>query len=215
VTIVIDTLGGNAFGFYSQVAKHVSEALKHPVIMIECYSVVEECPVVSYIPLNIIEKLRIDFSFLCGGRYVVWRSSSVGTKATPLQLVAAPVRSHERYQSAPVYFADFIARREAKDTQLSDLNDIITRIREDSAIRIAYNEAESLSGYQLPLSYLKSKGYVFVAGFYFFVLYDDDAMTGSMSIATSSRLSASKLDLMPNRSKLLFKAEQTSLPSIR
>eukprot|EP01102_Stenamoeba_stenopodia_P006586 TRINITY_DN1817_c0_g1_i1.p1 TRINITY_DN1817_c0_g1~~TRINITY_DN1817_c0_g1_i1.p1 ORF type:complete len:664 (-),score=134.64 TRINITY_DN1817_c0_g1_i1:48-2039(-) len=150
-------LGSNAFGFYSQVAKHVSETLRHPVVMIECYAVVEECPSITQVPLNIIEALHIDFSFLCGGRYVVWRSKDASSafKSTPLQLVVAPVRSLERYKSAPVYFADFIVRQ---NSSLNSLQDIAAKFRDDTEFRFAFNEVDSLSGYQLPLSHLKENG---------------------------------------------------------
>ncbi len=74
---------------------------------------------------------RADVSFMCGLLYA--------RCACPIEPLAAPVLSGERYQSQPVYFSDIVVRSDSPYTTFDDLEGCVW----------AYNEQESHSGYNL------------------------------------------------------------------
>jgi phosphonate transport system substrate-binding protein len=82
--------------------------------------------------------------WICGLPYV-WKADQ---QPAPVELVAAPVMQHPRYQQQPVYFSDVIVRRDSSYTTFADLR----------GAAWAYNEPHSQSGYNITRYHLASLG---------------------------------------------------------
>ncbi|GCE14670.1 PhnD/SsuA/transferrin family substrate-binding protein [Tengunoibacter tsumagoiensis] len=82
--------------------------------------------------LDEFEAGEADLGFLCGLLYVRLRQRS----DCPVDILAAPVLSGERYQGRPIYFSDVIVRKASVYTSFDDL----------AGCRWAYNERASHSG---------------------------------------------------------------------
>jgi phosphonate transport system substrate-binding protein len=85
--------------------------------------------------LDQFESGEIDVGFICGLPYVYLTRK----EEPPVELVAAPVLSGDRYEGAPVYFSDVIVHR---DSGLESFGDLRSR-------SWAYNEPMSHSGYNV------------------------------------------------------------------
>jgi phosphonate transport system substrate-binding protein len=80
---------------------------------------------------------EVDAAFLCGLPYARLRAAGV-----PVEPIAAPVPSGDRYAGRPVYFTDVVVRRDDEAATLDELGDRT----------FAFNERASWSGYGAPLA---------------------------------------------------------------
>jgi phosphonate transport system substrate-binding protein len=87
---------------------------------------------------------EIDAGFICGLPYV---QLSRQTPA-PVELLAAPVLSGDRYLGRPIYFSDVIVHRDSPFRTFADLR----------GRSWAYNDADSHSGYNLTRHHLVTMG---------------------------------------------------------
>ena len=81
---------------------------------------------------------------ICGAVYVRLAAQT----APPVQLLAAPVMHAARYQGQPIYFSDVIVPADSRLQVFADLR----------GRRLAYNEPNSYSGYQVVRAHLASQG---------------------------------------------------------
>src|SRR5262249_23623247 len=80
-------------------------------------------------------KNEADVGFICGLPYVDLRDVT----PPPIELLAAPVLSPERYTDKPVYFSDVIVRADSPYCSFADLR----------GARWAYNDPDSHSGWNV------------------------------------------------------------------
>ncbi len=87
--------------------------------------------------------------WICGLPYI----RKMDIKPSKIELVAAPVMRHPRYQQLPIYFSDVIVHRESEYDSFVDLR----------GVSWAYTEPHSQSGYNITRYHLaklgESKGY--------------------------------------------------------
>jgi phosphonate transport system substrate-binding protein len=76
-----------------------------------------------------------DVGFICGLPYVELAQGD----SPPVELLAAPVLSGERYRGQPIYFSDVIVQRDSPSHALAELRGCVW----------AYNDSESHSGYNI------------------------------------------------------------------
>ena len=86
----------------------------------------------------------IHLGWMCGWPYV----KKADQKPPSVQLVAAPVMRHPRYQQRPIYFSDVIVHRASKYYRFADLRGAVW----------TYNEPHSHSGYNLTRYHLAMMG---------------------------------------------------------
>jgi phosphonate transport system substrate-binding protein len=125
-------LGDNGYGFYSAVVGYLRGVTGLPLTM-------ETTPPEQ---AGALARDRLAGAFTCGLPYV--RHYAAGG-ARPL---AAMVMAGERYGDRPVYFSDVIVRADGPFVRLDDLR----------GTRLAYNQAESFSGYVLLRHHLHTLG---------------------------------------------------------
>ncbi len=103
---------------------------------------------VSDIPWQERERLldagQIQLGWMCGLPYV-WKADR---EPPGVELVAAPVMKHARYQDRPIYFSDVIVHRESQCFTFADLR----------GASWAYNETHSQSGYNITRYHLATLG---------------------------------------------------------
>lgn len=103
---------------------------------------------VSDIPWQERERLldagQIHLGWICGLPYV-WKADR---QSPAVELVAAPVMQHPRYEHRPVYFSDVIVRHERHYRRFADLRGAVW----------AYNEPHSQSGYNVVRYHLANLG---------------------------------------------------------
>ncbi len=87
---------------------------------------------------------EIDAGFICGLPYV----QLVRQTPTPVELLAAPVISGDRYAGRPIYFSDVIVQRNSPVRTFTDLR----------GRSWAYNDLDSHSGYNLTRHHLVTMG---------------------------------------------------------
>ena len=84
---------------------------------------------------QLLDAGQAHIGWICGLPYV----RKVDQKLSQIELVAAPVMLHPRYQQRPIYFSDVIVHRDSKYHSFSDLR----------GVSWAYNEPHSQSGYNI------------------------------------------------------------------
>ena len=98
---------------------------------------------------HLLDTAQAHLGWICGLPYV----RKVDRNPASIELVAAPVMQHPRYQQQPVYYSDVIVRRHSQYYSFADLR----------GVSWAYNEPNSQSGYNLTRCHLarlgESKGY--------------------------------------------------------
>lgn len=98
---------------------------------------------------QLLDKGEVQVGWICGAPYV----KKASQEPSPIELVAAPVMKHPRYQQRPVYFSDVIVHPDSKYYSFADLR----------GASWAYNEPHSHSGYIVTRYHLarlgESKGY--------------------------------------------------------
>ena len=87
---------------------------------------------------------EVDIAWSCGLPYTIFAD-----QPTPnVELLAAPILSHPRYEGRPVYFSHVIVRADSPVQSFEELR----------GKGWAYNEIESFSGYRLMLAHLVEHG---------------------------------------------------------
>jgi phosphonate transport system substrate-binding protein len=98
---------------------------------------------------RLLDTGQVHVGWICGLPYV-WK---VEQEPSPIELVAAPVMQHPRYQQRPIYFSDVIVHRDSEHYSFADLR----------GVSWAYNEPHSQSGYNVTRYHLarlgESRGY--------------------------------------------------------
>ena len=115
--------------------------------------------------------------WICGLPYV-WKADH---EQPPVELVAAPVMQHPRYQGRPVYYSDVIVHRDSEYRDFADLR----------GASWAYNEPHSQSGHNITRYHLaqlgESKGY-------FGRVVESGAHLQSIEMVLDGRIAASAID---------------------
>jgi len=87
-----------------------------------------------------LDRGELDAAFVCG-----WHYASRIAGPAPVQLCAAPVYAAPRYGGEAVYYSDVIVAADSTHRTLSDLR----------GLRVAYNDRDSHSGYNLLLELVR------------------------------------------------------------
>jgi phosphonate transport system substrate-binding protein len=122
-------------GTYDTIARYVGEGGQYPTV-----SGVGQT-------LDEFAHGQADVGFLCGLLYVRMREQTVW----PVELLAAPVLSGERYQQRPIYYSDVVVRKNSPYTSFQDLR----------GCRWAFNEEASHSGYNHVVADMLKRGISF------------------------------------------------------
>jgi len=93
---------------------------------------------------RLLDRGEVDVCWICGLPYTR-KSNGEGTN---LELLAAPVMRHARYQEKPVYYSDVVVHAESRFRSFDDLR----------GATWAYNERGSHSGYNLVRYHLALRG---------------------------------------------------------
>ena len=93
---------------------------------------------------QLLDTGQVHVGWICGLPYV-WK---VEQEPSPIELVAAPVMQHPRYQQRPIYFSDVIVHRDSEHYSFADLR----------GVSWAYNEPHSQSGYNVTRYHLARLG---------------------------------------------------------
>jgi phosphonate transport system substrate-binding protein len=93
---------------------------------------------------RLLDEGQIQVGWICGLPYV-WKADQ---DPAPVQLLAAPVMQHPRYQERPIYFSDVVAHRDSQWHTFEDLR----------GASWAYNEPHSQSGYNVTRYHLATLG---------------------------------------------------------
>ena len=93
---------------------------------------------------QLLDAGQIHVGWICGLPYV-WKADQ---EPSNIELVAAPVMQHPRYQQRPIYFSDVIVHRDSKWYSFADLR----------GVSWAYNEPHSQSGYNITRYHLARLG---------------------------------------------------------
>ena len=94
---------------------------------------------------DMLDAGAIDVAFICGLPYVLLHDR----KNSPIELIAAPVMKHQRYNNRPKYFSDLIVRKNSDVRSLADLR----------GRTYVFNEELSNSGYNMPRYRLLKLGF--------------------------------------------------------
>jgi phosphonate transport system substrate-binding protein len=133
----VSYLAPNMLSLFTAVCHVLGETLGEKITLVQ-----SECDSLDDTALH---EGKIDLTFICGLPLMRLQSDYAGL----LSPLTAPVFEAERYHDQPLYFADFIVRRDNGFYQLSDL----------AGKRFGYNDAGSNSGYHLPRYHLYKNGY--------------------------------------------------------
>ena len=93
---------------------------------------------------QLLDTGQVHVGWICGLPYV----RKADRERSNIELVAAPVMQHPRYQRRPIYFSDVIVHRDSEYYSFADLR----------GVSWAYNEQNSQSGYNLIRYYLANLG---------------------------------------------------------
>jgi ABC transporter, phosphonate, periplasmic substrate-binding protein len=118
-------LAPNLLPVYRFLAEQISHRLGRPVELVVGTS------------LDQLERGQADLGVICGLPYV-WLADR---RPSPVEPLAGPVLTGERYAGRPIYYSDVIVHRDSP----------ITRIQELQGRSWAYNEPASHSGHSLTL----------------------------------------------------------------
>jgi phosphonate transport system substrate-binding protein len=120
---------------------------------------------------------HIHVGWICGLPYV-WKADQ---DPAPVQLLAAPVMLHPRYQERPIYFSDVIVHRESRWTTFEDLR----------GASWAYNEPHSQSGYNVTRYHLATLG---ETSGYFSRVVEAGSHLRALEMVLARRVDASAID---------------------
>ena len=93
---------------------------------------------------HLLDTQQIHIGWICGLPYV-WKADR---EPSHIELVAAPVMQHPRYQQRPIYFSDVMVHRDSQYYSFADLR----------GVSWAYNEPHSQSGYNVTRYHLARLG---------------------------------------------------------
>ncbi|NET46690.1 phosphate/phosphite/phosphonate ABC transporter substrate-binding protein [Okeania sp. SIO2B3] len=93
---------------------------------------------------QLLDAQEVHLGWICGIDYV----RKIDSKISPVDLVAAPVMKHPRYQQQPIYFSDVIVHRDSQYNAFEDLR----------GKSWGYNDVGSHSGYNLVQYHLAKLG---------------------------------------------------------
>ena len=93
---------------------------------------------------KLLEAEQVHLAWICGIDYV----QKIDNELSPVDLVAAPVMKHPRYQQKPIYFSDVIVNSDRQYYTFADLR----------GLSWAYNEPGSHSGYNVVQYHLAKLG---------------------------------------------------------
>lgn len=124
-----------------------------------------------------LDEGRIQVGWICGLPYV-WKAAQ---DKPPVQLLAAPVMQHPRYQKRPIYFSDVVVRADCRYLAFGDLRGACW----------AYNEPHSHSGYNVTRYHLATLGAT--AG-YFGQVVEAGSHLRALSMVLDGRVDASAID---------------------
>jgi len=117
----------NADFFCRLLTRYISEHLEMPARFVDDIPWPER--------ERLLDAGEIHVGWICGLPYV-WKAD----QAQPvIELLAAPVMRHPRYQNRPIYFSDVVVHRESEFKAFADLR----------GASWAYNEPHSQSGYNI------------------------------------------------------------------
>jgi phosphonate transport system substrate-binding protein len=93
------------------------------------------CPITLSVGSDYAELLHADLTLICGLPYVQYTRPHYAV--SPIEALAAPVLTGDRFQHRPIYYSDVIVHRDSPFQSFADLR----------GCSWAYNEPESQSGY--------------------------------------------------------------------
>ncbi len=126
---------------------------------------------------RLLDAGRIHAGWICGLPYV-WKADR---DDPAVQLLAAPVMQHPRYEKRPVYFSDVIVRRDSRYSSFGDLRGAYW----------AYNEPHSHSGYNLTRYHLATLG---ETSGYFGQVVEAGSHLRALRMVLDGRVDASAID---------------------
>lgn len=91
-----------------------------------------------------LDSQAVELGWICGLLHV-WKEKQTNWPFTP---IVAPIMDADRYQRAPVYFADVVVHQDSSFQSLGEL----------AGSQWAYNEDASFSGHHMMLHWLQSHG---------------------------------------------------------
>jgi phosphonate transport system substrate-binding protein len=126
---------------------------------------------------RLLDAGEIHVGWVCGLLYV----SMVSQPTCPLQLLAAPVMSDDRYQGSPVYYSDVVVHRNSPVRTFDQLR----------GASLAFNESKSYSGFNVVRWYLAALG---ESNGYFGRLVESGAHSASLQLVLSQEVEATAID---------------------
>lgn len=95
-----------------------------------------------------------DAGWVCGLQYTDWTGSGA-----PLELLAAPVKSGDRYYGAPIYFSDVIVRLDSPYANFDDLRGAHWLCNEPNSLSGCHVVRYTLAQRRLPNDFFGSRGF--------------------------------------------------------
>lgn len=126
---------------------------------------------------RLLDEGQIQMGWICGLPYV-WKADR---DPASVQLLAAPVMQHARYQGRPIYFSDVVVHRDSRWTTFEDLR----------GASWAYNEPHSQSGYNVTRYHLATLG---ETSGYFSQVVQTGSHLRSLEMVLARRVDASAID---------------------
>lgn len=126
---------------------------------------------------RLLDRGDIHVCWICGLPYV--RKNDAEEKA--VELLAAPVMKHPRYDGKPVYFSDVVVRHDSSLQSFEDLR----------GSTWAYNEPGSHSGYNLVRYHLATRG---IEGSYFERVVESGSHRSSIRMLLQQEIDATAID---------------------
>jgi phosphonate transport system substrate-binding protein len=126
---------------------------------------------------QLLDQGEIQVGWICGLPYV-WKADQPEPQ---LELLAAPVMQHPRYQNRPIYFSDVVVHRDSPFQSFADLR----------GASWAYNEPHSQSGYNITRYHLATLG---ETSDYFGQVIEAGAHQVALEMVLKRRIDASAID---------------------
>ena len=126
---------------------------------------------------RLIDRGEVGVGWICGLPYVRKRSSG----GADIELLAAPIMKHPRYELRPVYYSDIVVHAKSSFHSFDDLR----------GATWAYNESGSHSGYNLIRYHLATRG---IRGNYFTRVVESGSHQDSIQMILEGCIDASAID---------------------
>jgi phosphonate transport system substrate-binding protein len=126
---------------------------------------------------RLLDRGTIEVGWICGLPYVRKRSR----EGANIELLAAPIMKHPRYEEEPVYYSDVVVHAESRFRSFDDLR----------GATWAYNEPGSHSGYNLIRYHLAAGG---MSGKYFSRVVESGSHRDSFQMVLKGFIDASAID---------------------